>query len=66
MLPPVRPRESYDDVPQDSLVYALFLNPAQQPDPVDTGSEPEPVESVDPLAQKIDRLRPRRAKKRAD
>lgn len=35
MLPPVPPRKSYDDVDQDSLVYALFLNPGLSADPVD-------------------------------
>lgn len=35
MLPPVPPRKSYDDIDQDSLVYALFLNPGLSADPVD-------------------------------
>lgn len=64
LLPPVRPRKSYDDVPQDSLAYALFLNPAQQPDPVDSPTVEPVVQPDDALSEKIERLRPRRSNNR--
>ena len=65
LLPPVRPRKSYDDVPQESSAYALFLNPAQQPDPIDSPTvEPVAQPDGDALVEKIERLRPRRANNR--
>lgn len=64
LLPPVRPRTSYDDVPQESLAYALFLNPAQQPDPVDSPTVEPVAQPDDALSEKIERLRPRRANNR--
>ena len=41
-LPPVPARENYDDVDPDSLVFALFLNPLYDSDPIDS-DRPDPL-----------------------
>ena len=61
ILPPVRPRTNYTEISQDSLVYAVLLNPAQMPDPVDNAPNVVPMQS-DVMQEKIDRLRPRKRK----
>jgi len=69
MLPPVPPRKSDDDIDQDSLVYALFLNPGLSADPVDIDIDDslssdsviqsnQQVQPVQPLADT--RQRPRK------
>ena len=43
MLPPLPARKSYDDVPRDSLAYALFLNPLMEVDPLDNNNDEPPT-----------------------
>jgi hypothetical protein len=47
MLPPLPARKSYNDVPRDSLAYALFLNPLMEVDPIDnTAGEPPTLKTL--------------------
>ena len=43
MLPPLPTRKSYDNVPRDSLAYALFLNPLMEVDPLDNNNDEPPT-----------------------
>lgn len=71
MLPPVPPRKSYDDIDQDSLVYALFLNPGLSADPVDIDIDDslssesviqsnQQIQPVQPVQPQTTRQRPRK------
>lgn len=43
MLPPLPARKSYNDVPRDSLAYALFLNPLMEVDPINNNNDEPPA-----------------------
>lgn len=59
-LPPVPPRENYDDVDPDSLAFALFLNPLYDTDPFDT----ERAEYAESPMTPLERVKARRELRR--
>jgi hypothetical protein len=64
-LPPVPARENYDDVDPDSLVFALFLNPLYDADPIDS-DRPDPLDDGTQLkaSERIKQRRQLREKSR--
>jgi hypothetical protein len=59
-LPPVPPRKNFDDVDPDSLVFALFLNPLFDTDPIDT----DRPEYADQPMTPLERVKARREERR--